>query len=86
MVVRHNLILVAIKKINNKKIIKTCLVQYHMKGFTIDHIDCWPVLHFHVFYFLKLKCVLDYIPVFCVDWKENNLTLERPLALADKRT
>ena len=57
-----------------------------MKGFTIDHIDCWPVLHFHVFYFLKLKCVLDYIPVFCVDWKENNLTLERPLALADKRT
>ena len=23
---------------------KTCLVQYHMKGFTIDHIDCWCVL------------------------------------------
>ena len=57
-----------------------------MKGFTIDRIDCWPVLRFHVFYLLKLKCVVDYIPVFFVDWKENNLTLERPLALADKRT
>ena len=57
-----------------------------MKGFTIDHIDCSPVLHFHVFYLLKLKCVLDYIPVFCIDLKENNLTLERPLALADERT
>ena len=57
-----------------------------MKGFyTIDHIDCWLVLHFHVFYLLKLS-VLYYIPVFCIDWKENNLTLERPLALADKRT
>ena len=57
-----------------------------MKGFTIDHIDCSPVLHFHVFYLLKLKCVLDYIPVFCIDLKENNLALERPLALADERT
>ena len=57
-----------------------------MKGFTIDHIDCWLVLHFRVFYLLKLKCVLDYIPVFCIDWKENNLTLERPLALGNKRT
>ena len=57
-----------------------------MKGFTIDHIDCWPVPHFHVFYLLKLKCVSDYILVFCIYWKENNLTLERPFVLADKRT
>ena len=57
-----------------------------MKGFTIDHIDCWPVPHFHVFYLLKLKYVSDYILVFCIYWKENNLTLERPFVLADKRT